>query len=418
MAKQKDAFFTPKVWMAIFAVSIAGSIIYQPPYFYSGYYDAFMEAFHMTHSQIGTYIAVYAWGNLLSYIPGGIIADKVAPKKLLIVSLFGTALITLAMALWMNPFCAILTSFLFAITTCLLFWTTITKATRSIGGKDHVASVYAWSGGIKGILGFLFGLLQVWVFDLMPDNQSGIFWSIIVMAGCCAVAGVLVMIFYKDDDATANATEEDKMQIRDLPKVAKNPTLWTASLLMALFGGAYGTLSYFVPYLTSIVGLTVSQGALFNQVISYGVCLVCPIGGYIIDKYTHSTFKFFNIGMVVVIALMFVILYLPMGAVSAILICTVTYAVGAIMSSTMWSMLDEIKIPMKYAATGVGLASIVAYAPDLFLYNIYGNWLDYLGEATGYRMMWWTTIGICAAGILVSFLVQTMNKKNKVQAEA
>ena len=416
MAKQKDTFFTSKVWMAIFAVSIAGSIIYQPPYFYSGYYDAFMEAFHMTHSQIGTYIAVYAWGTLLSYIPGGVIADKVAPKKLLIVSLFGTALITLAMALWMNPFCAILTSFLFAITTCLLFWTTtITKAVRSIGGKDHVASVYSWYGGIKGIIGFLFGLLQVWIFDMMPDNQSGIFWSIIVMAGCCALAGLMVAIFYKDDAAAESGESEDKMRVADLPKVAKNPTLWAASLLMALFLAAYGTLSYFVPYLTSVVGLSVSQGALFNQVISYGVCLICPLGGFIIDRFTHSTFKFFNLGMVLIILLMLVILYMPMGAVAAILICTLTYAIGSLMSGTMWSMLDEIKIPMKYAATGVGLASIVAYAPELFLYNIYGNWLDNLGEAVGYRMMWFTTIGICVAGIAVSYIVQAMNKKSKVE---
>lgn len=399
-------FFTARVWMAILAVSIAGSVAWQPPYFYSGFYDAFMEAFHMNHSQIGLYIAVYGWGNLLSYVPGGIIADYYGPRKLLLVSLFGTALITLAMAIWMTPFCAILTSFLFSITTCLLLWSTLTKAVRVIGGSDHCATVYSLYSGISGVIGFCFGMVQIWVFNLCHDNTSGIYWALITLAASCFIAGVLVAFFYRDDpNELEHAEKEEKMNLRDVPKIAKNPILWATSVLMALFLAAFGTISYFVPYLTSIVGLTVTQGAIFNSVISYGVSFVVPIGGFLIDRYLKSTFKLFIIGLVLIMMMMFVILYVPMGAATAIVVCTLTYTVGAILSAAMWAILDEIHIPMKYAATGIGLASMVAYAPDLFLYNIYGNWLDSMGEATGYRMMWFATIGICLVALVLSFIL-------------
>lgn len=411
---KKDKYFTPQVMLAIFAVAVAGSVIYQPPYFYSAYYDAFMEAFGMTHQQIGLMIAVYGWGNLLTYIPGGILADKFSPKIMLVASLFSTAAVTLWMALSMNAMTAILSAGAFSITTCLLFFTAGNKAIRVIGGADHCATAFSSYYGLSSWIGFLFGMVQIWIYDQFATTHAAIFWSIIVLAASCFIAGVLVLIFYKEDKKNITKDGDDeKIKIRDIPAIAKNSKLWVAALLMGMFCAVNGSISYFVPYLTSCHGLSISHGALFSNLTQYGLAIICPIGGYIVDKVLKSTTKLYVIGFVLVIALLAVVIAMPtMGLPMAILFATLITAVSSIMNSIVWSILDEINIPIKYAATAVGLASMIVYAPDLFLYNIYGYWLDTFGEAAGYQKLWICTAGIAAAAIVVSFILLHMNKDN------
>lgn len=415
---KKDKFFTPQVCLAIFAVAVAGSVIYQPPYFYSAYYDAFMEAFGMTHQQIGIMIAVYGWGNLLTYIPGGIMADKFSPKIMLVCSLFSTAAVTLWMAFSMNAMTAILSAAMFSITTCLLFFTAGNKAVRVIGGKDHCATAFSWYYGVSSVIGFVFGMVQIWIYDQFATTHDAIYWSIIVLAISCAIAGALVLIFYKEDKKEIEHTsDDDKMKLSDIPHLVKNKKLWTAALLMGMFCAVNGSISYFVPYLTSCHGLSVSHGALFSNLTQYGLAIICPIGGYIVDKILKSTTKLFVIGFVLVIGLLAVVIAMPtMGLPMALLFATLVTAVSSIMNSIVWSILDEIHIPLKYAATSVGLASLIVYAPDLFLYNIYGYWLDSFGEAAGYQKLWICTAGIAAASILISFILLHMNKDDAKNA--
>lgn len=77
-------------YLTIIALGLAGGSIYFLPYIKYVFYDAQISTMGITNTQSGLMLTMYTIGNMILYIPGGIIADKVSPKKALVISLLST----------------------------------------------------------------------------------------------------------------------------------------------------------------------------------------------------------------------------------------------------------------------------------------------------------------------------------------
>lgn len=77
-------------FILLIILTLSGSFIYTLPYFRSYYYDAFMSAFHMTNTQMGLCGTYFGLFGAVSYLIGGVIADKFSIKKLIPFSLIVT----------------------------------------------------------------------------------------------------------------------------------------------------------------------------------------------------------------------------------------------------------------------------------------------------------------------------------------
>ena len=73
-------------------VTIAGSMIYGLPYFRSYYYDAYLEVYNLTNTQMGMFGSMFGVFGAISYLFGGVVADLVSPRKLMSVSLVLTGI--------------------------------------------------------------------------------------------------------------------------------------------------------------------------------------------------------------------------------------------------------------------------------------------------------------------------------------
>ena len=71
-------------------ISIAGAMIYGLPYFRSYFYDAYLETYHLTNTQFGTFGSMFGIFGMISYLFGGVVADMISPRKLMSVSLILT----------------------------------------------------------------------------------------------------------------------------------------------------------------------------------------------------------------------------------------------------------------------------------------------------------------------------------------
>ena len=111
---------------------------------------------------------------------------------------------------------------------------------------------------------------------------------------------------------------------------------------------------------------------------------------------------------------------IPAGQDSMTLAVTITMLASAfsmMMYGIMWSILNEIKIPVTYAATAIGLASMLIYLPDLFVPALFGNWLDNLGEQAGYFRMFLFMGVCCVIAVVLSFALakKIKNDTKKIQ---
>lgn len=71
-------------------LTTAGSLIYGLPYFRSYYYDAYLEIYHLTNTQMGTFGSIFGVLGAISYLFGGIVADMISPRMIMSVSLILT----------------------------------------------------------------------------------------------------------------------------------------------------------------------------------------------------------------------------------------------------------------------------------------------------------------------------------------
>ena len=110
---------------------MAAESIYILPYVLARVFrPTFLDVFDLTNLELGTLFSTYGTVAFLSYIFGGVLADKFSPRKLLSFSLIFTSFGGMVMLTY--PSYTIL-QFLYAFwgfTTVFLFWAPMIKATK------------------------------------------------------------------------------------------------------------------------------------------------------------------------------------------------------------------------------------------------------------------------------------------------
>ena len=89
---------TLKKYLTLIVLGLAGGSIYIFPYLKYVFYNPLIHVLHISNAQSGMLLTMYAIGCVILYIPGGILADKVNPKKALILSLLATSALTIIFA--------------------------------------------------------------------------------------------------------------------------------------------------------------------------------------------------------------------------------------------------------------------------------------------------------------------------------
>ena len=69
-------------WFLIILVSMGSSIIYTPVYLKNVFYEPLMQGLGCTNADLGALLSCYAITAVITYLPAGIIADKVRMRTL------------------------------------------------------------------------------------------------------------------------------------------------------------------------------------------------------------------------------------------------------------------------------------------------------------------------------------------------
>lgn len=404
---------------AIFVVSIAGTVIWELPYIKYTYYDPMLEAYNLTNTQAGLLLSMYAIGCMLLYIPGGILADKYSAKKLVLAATYGTALIGFGFYFVDSFLGCLLVFFLLAITTGMLFWSSVLKVVRILSGKAQAAG-YGFYYGAGTFIGVANGAGQLAIYKIYENDPVQAMRAVVLfMSTVILIAAILVHIFYDEkhiDMANVEMeTEEEKFHVSHIGKVIRNRYFWGAVAVMLCMYSVYAGQTYFTPYMTSQLGMEVTDSAFLSVLRTYVFYLLCPIGGYFADKVLKSTLRFYSYGFVFVVASYIAVLFIPKGEAGttlAVALSLISAAFALLLYGVMWSIMDEVKIPVTYAATAIGIASIIVYAPDLFIHTLFGVILDHFGDVLGYEIIFMILAGVGVLAIIISSVLSRVIKRN------
>lgn len=125
--------------IVLILMMLALATIYVLPYLRYTFYIPLQEAMNLVgeNKKYGMLTSIYGIANFLLYIPGGWMADRFDPKKLMVFSMVSTGALGLWLSTWPGYTTLLLIYALFGITTVLTFWSASIKCINVISASDE-----------------------------------------------------------------------------------------------------------------------------------------------------------------------------------------------------------------------------------------------------------------------------------------
>ena len=356
MAETAKAKLTGKMLGVLFIFGFVNAIMYTFPYVRYVFYEQQIIAMGINNTQSGQLMSIYSLCMMASMIPGGILADKFSTKKCLVYSVLASFVAICIYAFTMTFTVACFVWFMVGLSTNFVFWCGITKAVGRVGDPETQGSCYGIYYASSGIISAILNAICLWASGFSEDPTTSFMIAMWVMAGGTLIAALLVVVFFKEKEVEA-ASEDDTFQFKYVGAVLKNPMTWLIAIMVMCAYGLYTSVSYFSPYLTDVLGIPLVNSTLLNIVRSNLMNLLCPVGGYIIDRVFKSANKWYITAFAITTAIYAGVMIMP-DTVSpgfATFVSLLPSMVAMMLYGVIWSGLRECKFKAAYFGTVIGI---------------------------------------------------------------
>ena len=372
----------------ILLLILAGESVFILPFVLARIFrPTFLDVFELTNLQLGSCFSIYGIVALISYVYGGTLADKFAPRKLISISLILTAFGGLLMATFPSNLMLKIIYGYWGFTTVFLFWGAMIKGTRVWGGVMQQGKAFGLLEGGRGFVAASIGAVGVFIFSIiLPDNientslidRKEAFRYVILFTSILAIlVGGLVFLFMEDQNRSSSKQNSDTYSISNIQKVIKIESVWWLMLIV---------LAAYVGYkITDIFSLYASEVMLFNEVEAAQVGtfqlylrpVICISIGLLADRTRGATWMINGFVIMLVGALLFASGLVKSGASLFFILSLITTTTGVYALRTLYfAVFQEGYIPLGLTGTAVGVISVVGYTPDIFIGPIMGYLLD------------------------------------------
>ncbi|QLD50448.1 MFS transporter [Paraburkholderia fungorum] len=411
-------------YIQLMLLVLAAGAIYPILYLRQVYQPTMLEVFHITDSQLGYLYSMLGTIFLLSYLPSGWLADRIAPRLLICFSLIATGVL----GLWYSSapsFNVLMLIFGgWGLSTGLTFWAAVIKRVTMIAGTHEQGRFFGLLDGGRGLIEAMLATIAITLFAWFTQTKgepvtAGFRLVVYMYAFLCIALGV-VLALVKDPqgtkDAAANrATRKRSNVLLDLRTLASIPELWlVAAIVFCGYQVFWATYSFSAYLHEGEIGLTVVMAGTITTLKLWMRPIGGIGGGFLGDRYSKVS--------VLVIALFLAALSL-LGLMAAprisshvllvflvLFIGILTYAIRGL----YWSLLDRCNIPVETMGLAIGLISVLGYSPDVFLPLINGYLTQNFPGVFGYQLYFGYVAGMAALGGFAGLALRNMLSKKGV----
>ena len=407
----------PSRWLVIFCLIFAGELIFGLPFHVIRYFrPTFHEVFNLTNAQLGDAFAVYGVTAMLSYFPGGIIADRFSARKLMSFSLVATAFGGIYMATIPSQTGLAMLFAYWGITNILLFWSAMLRSTRKWGGKLAQGRAFGMLDGGRGLVSA--GVATVAVFflaNLLPTNVESAstaerelaLKSVIWFYSTLTFIAALAVWFFIPD----TKMERTKLNpFKGIKEVLKKRSTWLQGIIIVCAYCGYRGIDFYGLYGTDILGMDEVRAARF---VSNGTFLrpVAAIGaGFLADRF--STKKVILITFLLLMLSYIAFLFLSLNpAVFGFIVGNLVFTFIAVyaLRGVYFALFEETQVQSHLTGTTIGVVSFIGFTPDIFFNSVAGRILDASPGINGYQNFYALLSTFALIGLLSSFLLMRHN---------
>ena len=404
-----------KNMLRLILISIAGTMIYGLPYFRSYYYDAYLQTYGLTNSQMGMFGSIFGIMGACSYLFGGVVADMFSARKLMTISMILTGLGGLLHLFHPSYLMLVGIYFLWGFTSLFAFWPALLKVLRSLANEDEQSKAYGFMDATRGITNAVQLAVTLAIFNALSKKASdlaGLNGVVIFYSAVCIVMGIglyFVLDEKKLQTGSDGAEDESKFSFAIVKQVLKMPVVWLLSLVVCCSYTMPILFYYFTPYATANLGMTAAAGAMVTMLAQYVRPVACVVGGVAADKIGRANVMYGTMGIMLVSTLVLIFARSMTNAVF-IGICACIYFGMYGAYSLVFSMFDECGIPKYMSGTAIGLICTIGYMPEFFCPLLAGKVLDTYGNA-GYHILFVFLAVMMVIGLILLTFYKRLVKK-------
>jgi len=394
-------------WLIMTVLSISGGVIFLLPFLQEVYYRPIAQALNLNNTQVGSLMSVFGVTAVLSYFPGGWLADRVSPRKLITLSLLSTGLTGLYFATWPGYKASLALHAFWGVSVTFLFWGAMIRVTRNWAPPEDQGRAFGILETGRGLGEVLSSAAFLAVFAALGSSDFALSMVIVQLSALTLALGVLAWFTLEDTaDPDRNSRKGAKVGLTEIIRVLKMPVIWLiATVILTGYCAYWGTFR-FTSYATDIFMLSITIAA----TISVGKMWLKPfaalVAGFIADKFGIARSVAFLFLLLIASFSLFAVMpgtptLIPMMLVNVAIASLAVFAMRGI----YFALLEEGGGPMAVTGTATGIVSAVGFTPDIFMPLLGGILLDKFPGAEGYRYFFLTTAAICGVGFVASLLI-------------
>lgn len=411
--------------LTLLSLIIAGETIFFLPFVLARIFrPTLLAAFEITNTELGTYFSVYGIIAMVSYIFGGPLADRFSTRNLMSIALWLTALGGFIMSVIPNSSLMIGLYAFWGMTTILLFWAALIKATRQWGGANFQGKAFGWLEGGRGLTAALLGTFSLLLFSsFMPEEGTHVLsqqrihafrYVILATSFLTLFSGVLVCLFVP---GKTSINESQKIKIGQLIQLAKKPSLWMLAVIIICSYTGYKITDDFSLYAREVLGFNEVRAAGVGTAALWMRAIVAIAAGYLADRYKSVRIIIFCFifsafgGLLLGLGIIKQIVVLALLNLTMIMVGI--YGVRAL----YFALIHEARVSVFYTGTAVGMVSIIGFTPDIFMSPWMGYLLDKDPGAAGHQHVFIVLSVFSIIGLMVSvlFFWRIKNSTNSIE---
>jgi len=404
------------------ALIVAGEIVFGLPFHTARFFrPTLLDTFGFSNTELGDLFAVYGITAMISYFPGGALADRFPARNLLTASLFATAagglfMLSIPGALPM----ALLYGF-WGVTTIFLFWGALIRATREWGGTSTQGLAFGILEGGRGLVAAVMASVALAVFaSIMPDNaalasdelrRAGMRSIILVYTATAALAG----LFTWWTVPVVAASHRNLHPLHGMSTVLLRPVIWAHAVVIVCAYCGYKGLDNYSLYAVQVLGMDEVRGAALATYGSWVRPLAAVVAGVIADRFNAA--RSIGVAFAILAASWTVLGSVAADAAALNVIYAnlfVTFFAVFALRGIYFALLEENRTPPYLTGAAVGLVSLLGYTPEVFFAPLTGRILDANPGIVGFRHYFLFLAAVSAAGIGVIGWLLWLRKRTRL----
>jgi sugar phosphate permease len=396
---------------------LAGELIFSLPFHTARFFrPTLLDAFAFSNTELGDAFAVYGLTAMLSYFPGGALADRFAARKLMSLSLLATAAGGLYMATLPGFLPMTLLYGYWGVTTIFLFWGAMIRAAREWGGRASQGMAFGILDGGRGLVAAGFAMFAVAMLALyLPaevaqataaSRREGLRTVILLYSAATAAAGVLAWFLLPDPappDGAAGAGADRARLLHAMVRVLRQPLVWAQAAVIVCAYCAYKGLDNYGLYAVQVLGMDEVEAARLTAWASYLRPLAAVLTGFAADRFMAG--RTIAVAFAVLTASFLLLgVATPANAWIPVIYGNVFVSFFAVFAlrGVYFALLEETGTPRHLTGATVGAVSFIGYTPEIFFGPVSGRILDAAPGLEGHQNYFLFLAGFALLGLLVA----------------